>query len=332
MQHTITKGSELEALLGKANPLVHLKSIDHLDPGALGWIAASPLMFACFGDTSGVEVTLGGGAPAWVSASAHELYLPTLLLDAPELADAGKSFGSFFMIPSISEILRVNGKVVHVSEDAIRIAVEECYFHCGKALIRSEFWHAVPNENTSTSNMHFVAASRFLVLATIDADGCADVSPKGDPAGAMAQLDEKSLWFADRPGNKRIDSFRNILTQPRVAVALVIPGTDQVMLVSGLAKITDDQETRSQFAVQEKIPELVTGIGDLVLQLRKSPALARANIWPAPPAPEHINAAKIGIGHIKLNKSEEAKQAADFLSAPGVMEQALAKDYKNNLY
>lgn len=79
----------------------------------------------------------------------------------------------------------------------------------------------------------FVAASRFMALATVGAEGRADVSPKGDPAGCMAQLDGDRLWFADRPGNRRVDSFRNIVDQPQAALALLVPGATAVVIVRG---------------------------------------------------------------------------------------------------
>ncbi len=61
------------------------------------------------------------------------------MIDDPGFAQPGASFGSIFTVPSINEILRGNGRVASADADAIRIDVEECYFYCGKALIRSEF-------------------------------------------------------------------------------------------------------------------------------------------------------------------------------------------------
>jgi uncharacterized protein len=322
----------LEERIGKASELVRLKSIDHLDEGALNWIKASPLMFAGFGDARRLALTLGGGDPGWAEGDAHELRLSALKLDDHALAQPGSSFGSIFLIPSISEILRVNGRVAEIDRGQIRVSIEECYFHCGKALIRSSFWDASDGAIAPDGVSAFASAGRFLALATIDTQGRADLSPRGDPAGAMTCFEDGTLWFADRPGNKRVDSFRNIMVQPRVAAAIIIPGSAQVIRILGNARITEDEPLRARFAVNGKIPALVTGIDHLTVERRESSALARADLWPAPTAPAHINPAKIAIAHMKLNKSADARLAGAAMSEPGVMERELAKEYKKNLY
>ena len=81
-----------------------------------------------------------------------------------------------------------------------------------------------------------------MSLATMDSQGRVDVSPKGDPQGSMIRLADDAAWFADRPGNRRADSFRNILSQPRVALAAFLPGITRIALVSGTARITTNQQ------------------------------------------------------------------------------------------
>jgi predicted pyridoxine 5'-phosphate oxidase superfamily flavin-nucleotide-binding protein len=328
--------AELEAVVGKTPPPMNLKVIDHLDDGALRWIAASPLMCAGFGDGTAISVTLGGGDPRFARGDAKELRLPAALLDDPTLARPGLGFGSLFLLPGLSETMRVNGRVMDVCDGEIRIAVEECYGHCGKALIRSEFWSALPGgapENTAA----FVSTSRFMALATIDAQGRADLSPKGDPAGTMARLEDGKAWFADRPGNRRTDSFRNILTQPHIAATLLIPGSTRVARFSGSARITTDEAMRAQFVVQNKTPALVIAIDDLAVELCESPALRRANLWPIKPPAHGIDAPKLFVEHIKLNRDKGlgAKLASAALSVPGVsglLKKSLEKEYKDNLY
>jgi predicted pyridoxine 5'-phosphate oxidase superfamily flavin-nucleotide-binding protein len=332
MSKVIATVAALEERIGKASELVRLKAIDHLDAGALGWIEAAPLMFAGFGDGGRLAITLGGGDPGWAEGDAHELRFPASKLDDPALARPGSSFGSIFMIPSISEILRVNGRVAKIDRGEIRIAIDECYFHCGKALIRSGFWETQDDAIAPEDTAAFATASRFLALATIDTEGNADLSPRGDPAGAMTCFEDGTLWFADRPGNKRIDSFRNIVAQPHVAAVIVIPGAAQVMCITGTARITEDEALRARFAVNGKVPALVTGIGHLAVERRESSALTRARVWPAPAAPAHINPAKIAIAHMKLIKSASARSAGAALSEPGALQRELDKEYKNNLY
>lgn len=324
----------LEEVIGKTPPPVNLKVIDHLDGSALRWIAASPLMFAGFGDGAGVAITLGGGAPGFAAGDAGTLRLPLAVLDDPALARPGLDFGSLFLAPALGETLRVNGRVAEVAAGEIRVAVEECYVHCAKALIRSAFWSAAPAEGPHDELRAFLAASRFMALATIDGQGRADLSPKGDPAGSMVHLEGDRLCFADRPGNRRADSFRNIITQPRVAAALLIPGSSQVAILNGAARLTSDEATRARFAVQGKVPLLAASIEDVEVELRASGALERANLWPAAEPAEGIDPAGMFVAHVKLNKDKglAAKLAGAVVSIPGLMRKGLEKDYKSNLY
>ncbi len=327
----------LEGVIGRTPGAMALKVIDHLDPGALRWIAASPLMLAGFGDASGIGVTLGGGAPGFAHADTRELRLPVALLDDPALARPGAAFGSLFLIPGIGETLRVNGKVRGASREEISVAVEECYGHCAKALIRSDLWAAKPIGDVPGDLGAFVAASRFMALATLGAEGRADVSPKGDPAGGMARLDSGTLWFADRPGNRRADSFRNILVQPSVAVALLVPGANRVATVKGSARLTTDEAGRARFAVQGKTPLLAIEVETAEIALHASAALERARLWPVIAAPHAIEPAQLFVEHIKLNRNRGlgAKLASVALAVPGMtglLKKGLDKDYRDNLY
>lgn len=331
----ITNVAELEAVIGKTPPPMHLKVIDHLDAGALRWIAGSPLMFAGFGDGPGIGVTLAGGVPGFASGDARELSVPIGSLDNPTLAQPGAAFGSLFLLPGVGETLRVNGRVAGIDADHVRVAVEECYGHCAKALIRSELWAAHPAQ-APVDPAAFVAASRFLALATNGAGGRADLSPKGDPAGCMAQLDGDALWFADRPGNRRVDSFRNIVEQPHIALALLIPGANRIAVVRGRAHLTTDAAARERFTVKDKTPLVAIGVEIEALELRDSPALMRADLWPVHAASD-IDPAKLFVEHIKLNKTGgvAATLARVSLSVPGMtglLKKGLDKDYKDNLY
>ena len=337
MSGSIDTVAALEACIGKTPAPINLKVIDHLDEGALRWISASPLMFAGFGEASRIGVTLGGGPRGFAAGDAHELRLPTAMLDDPTLARPGMGFGSLFLLPGIGETLRVNGRVTKVSEGELRITVEECYGHCAKALIRSDFWAASPGAAAPRDAAAFVSASRFMALATIDSQGRADLSPKGDPSGTMASLEDGRAWFAERPGNRRADSFRNLIAQPHMAAVLLIPGSTQVARVSGTARLTTDEAVRARFVVQGKTPILVTGIDDLTVDLLESPALVRARLWPVNARTDGIDPGKVFVAHVKLNsdKGLGARLASAVLSVPGVtglLQKGLEKDYKTNLY
>ncbi|MFT3964689.1 MAG: pyridoxamine 5'-phosphate oxidase family protein [Sphingobium sp.] len=328
----ITSVTALEEVIGKAPPAIHLKVIDHLDESALRWLAASPLMFAGFGGAEGLHVTLGGGKPGFAGGDAHSLRLPLALLDDPGRARKGLAFGSLFLAPGIGETLRINGHVAEVTGETLGVAVEQCYVHCAKALIRSDFWTARPLAEVPHDPATFVAASRFLALATMDEAGGADLSPKGDPAGTMARLEGGTLLFADRPGNRRADSHRNIIAQPHVAGLLLIPGSDHVAMVEGTAALTTDEAARAPFAVRDRTPLLVTRVDGARLSLMHSPSLARARLWPLEEKARGIDPARMFAAHVKLNKGLKARIAGAVMSIPGLMQKGLDKDYRDNLY
>jgi predicted pyridoxine 5'-phosphate oxidase superfamily flavin-nucleotide-binding protein len=325
----------LEAVVGKVPGPRDLKVIDFLDTASLRWLQTSPLLFAAFGDGRVIRITVGGGEPGFVLApDAQRLHIPLALLDHPEQAQPGLGFGGLFLSPSLCETLRVNGRVAAVSGGIAEIAVRECYLHCAKALIRSDFWKGEPGGGIPGEAVAFVDASRFMALATVDADGQADVSPKGDPRGAMLQMHSGDAWFADRPGNRRVDSFRNILAQPQVAAAVLVPGSHRVVLLSGPARLSTDAAMRSVFTVAERLPKLATCIAQPRLETYESAALARAHPWPAQPAAPDLDPAAIFKAHVLHSKSGGlmAGVARTALKLPGLMEKTLKDDYQKNLY
>lgn len=335
MSELIEDVATLEACVGKVPGSLDMKVMDHLDASALRWLEVSPLAFFAFGGDGAVGITPVGGAPGFAQApDPQRLRLPIALLDQPQLAKAGAGFGSLFLAPGIGETLRINGRVASVDGEVIEITVDECYLHCAKALMRSHFWEASPRDDAPDLAPDFLAASSFMALATIDRDGRADVSPKGDPAGAMLQLHDGDLWYADRPGNRRVDSFRNLLTQPQLAAAVLIPGSARIALLSGSAQITTIPSMREAFAVGERVPKIVTRVRQPGIELRDSAALARVRPWPVQPAAADIDPAAMFVAHVRESKAKglQAKLARAALKVPGLMEKGLQHDYKNNLY
>jgi hypothetical protein len=124
----------------------------------------------------------------------------------------------------------------------------------------------------------FIKASPFAVLATSGPSGL-DASPRGDPAGFIAIADDKTLLVADRRGNNRIDSLRNILADPRVALLFLVPGIGETLRVNGTAEISVDPELLARFAVAGKAPRsmLVVHIESVFFQCSR--ALIRSELW-----------------------------------------------------
>lgn len=337
MDSVINTVEALESQVGTRAEAVDLKVIDHLDVHAQRWLAVSPLVFVGFSDTQQIEVTVAGGRPGFVSTSdAGLLRIPRAALDEPHYAQVGRGAGLLFLIPGLGETLRVNGAVEAVSGDDVVIAVHECYAHCAKALLRSAFWSSdVPVARTGLDDLPgLLAVCRFMALATADAELHTDLSPKGDPAGLLMQGNSTQLCFADRPGNRRTDSMRNMLVRPQAAMMLLVPGSAQVAVVRGRAHMTADEALRQKFEVQGKVPKVVTVLDSPHVVLRESAALLRARPWMTASAPEDIDPAAVFAAHVKLNKTRglSAAIARGMVSIPGLMRKGLEQDYKRNMY
>lgn len=123
-----------------------------------------------------------------------------------------------------------------------------------------------------------VEASPFAVLATNGPDG-PDASPRGDPAGFIRVRDEKTVLLPDRRGNNRIDSLRNIIHDPRVALLFLVPGVGETLRINGEAAISTDPALLEQFSLNGKLPSSV-----LIIKVKKvffqcSRAILRSRLW-----------------------------------------------------
>jgi PPOX class probable FMN-dependent enzyme len=135
---------------------------------------------------------------------------------------------------------------------------------------------------TDRLNRHsrqLIERSPFLCLATSDADGCCDVSPRGDAPGFVRIVDERTLLIPERPGNKLADSLRNILVNPRVGMLFVIPGIGDSFRVNGRATLIADEELLRPSSVEGKIPRLgiLVEIEEAFTQCSK--AFLRSQLW-----------------------------------------------------
>jgi PPOX class probable FMN-dependent enzyme len=123
-----------------------------------------------------------------------------------------------------------------------------------------------------------VEASPFFALATIGPDGL-DCSPRGDPKGFVRVQDERTIIVPDRRGNNRIDSMRNLIHDPRVALLFLIPGVSETLRIMGRATISTDPELRASFTMQGKAPRsvLVIAVDKVFFQCAK--AIVRSKLW-----------------------------------------------------
>ncbi|MFG1478252.1 pyridoxamine 5'-phosphate oxidase family protein [Xanthobacter sp. V4C-4] len=124
----------------------------------------------------------------------------------------------------------------------------------------------------------FIALSPFVLVATADAAGAADVSPRGDAPGFVASEDNR-LFIPDRPGNNRLDSLSNILATGRVGLLFLIPGVDETLRVNGRAAIHDDADLRGRFPVNGRLPRTVIAVEVEEAFLHCAKAFMRSALW-----------------------------------------------------
>lgn len=328
--------SALEASVGKTPGPRDLKVIDFLDDEALRWISASPCLFISSARQNDnlVQATIAGGEPGFVKANAKSLTVQRDLIDQPDSIGKGDGWGSLFVIPTLKESLRVNGTVTEVSDTEVSVSVTECYLHCAKAFMRSKLWQEYASDSAVKTESEFCEQTRFMLVATSDRECKADMSPKGDPAGMLLQLDNGQFWYSDRPGNKRVDGFRNILTQPQIEIVALLAGSSQILRIKGEAVMYSEHQLKDRFIVAEKEPLLVVRINPVHVTREQSQALERARLWPPKEPHTKFNPTEIWKNHMKLSKVSgiEATLAKAAVSMPGVLQTGLDWDYKNNLY
>lgn len=124
-----------------------------------------------------------------------------------------------------------------------------------------------------------IAASPFLVMATSAADGRTDASPRGDAPGFVTVLDDTTLLIPDRPGNRRLDSLRNITENPHVGLIFFVPGMNETLRVNGAAEITTDESLLAPVTVRGRRPTsgIIVRVEEAFLHCAK--ALIRSRLW-----------------------------------------------------
>jgi hypothetical protein len=124
----------------------------------------------------------------------------------------------------------------------------------------------------------FIEASPFVIIATVGPEGL-DCSPRGDPRGFVRVADRQTLMIPDRRGNNRVDSLRNIVRDPRVALLFLIPGIGETMRVNGRAKLSTDLALRESFTMQGKVPACVIVVTAERVYPQCQKALVRSKLW-----------------------------------------------------
>lgn len=127
--------------------------------------------------------------------------------------------------------------------------------------------------------MTFISKSPFLTIATADASGNCDVSPRGDEAGFVFVLNEQQLLIPERPGNKRMDSFTNILENRNIGILFMIPGLGETLRVNGRASIVKDLTLLEKMKARGKTPHLAIGVDVEECFIHCAKAFKRSGLW-----------------------------------------------------
>jgi len=158
----------------------------------------------------------------------------------------------------------------------------------------------------------WIARSTFLTMATVDAAGRVDVSPKGDPAGFVKVLDDQTLAIPDRPGNHRYDSFQNIMETGRIGLVFLVPHRTEVVRVNGSAQVVRDKDVREMCQINGRVPDfaILTRVEEAFYHCGK--AVIRSKLWHAEAyekPPELPTYAEALIAHGQLDVDYEEMDA-----------------------
>ena len=175
---------------------------------------------------------------------------------------------------------------------------------------------AVEKEKTSLHPHYQLLISKtpFVALAT-GGPGGLDISPRGDPAGFVAVIDEHTLMIPDRKGNNRIDSLKNIVADPHVALLFLIPGIGETLRVNGRAHITTAPAVLERFRMDGKLPRSVIVVAVEQVFFQCSRAIWRSRLWEADAQIDRASLPSLG------------RMVEDFSEA-----RIKAVDYDDNLY
>jgi len=169
----------------------------------------------------------------------------------------------------------------------------------------------------------FIERSPFLIIATSGADGRLDASPKGDPAGFVRVLDERTLAIPDRPGNRRADTFTNLIGNDRIGLIFLIPGKQETLRVSGRAIIVRDMAIREQLAVNGKVPEFAIIVTVEQMFFHCAKCMIRSGLWTPESWPAVSGLATLAETLVSAGKPAESAEQ---------LQEQIDNDARTNLY
>jgi PPOX class probable FMN-dependent enzyme len=166
----------------------------------------------------------------------------------------------------------------------------------------------------------WLAASPFCLIATASAGGGCDVSPKGDPPGFVRVLDETTIVIPDRPGNRRVDGFRNVLSNPQVGLLFLVPGRGDTLRINGRAQLVSDAPFFDELVVKGHRPTLALVVHVDEVFSHCSKAFLRSALWdPSSWSPDAVPP-RAQIAHA-VERPDESIEAIEAYYGPGYASQ-----------
>ena len=173
----------------------------------------------------------------------------------------------------------------------------------------------------------FITRAPFLCIGTQNAHGKADVSPRGDAPGFVRVIDQHTLAIPDRPGNNRLDTQSNIISNPNVGLLFIIPGFDDTLRVNGHAMLVNDPDLLATMAVHDRTPKLAIVVRVHEVFLHCAKAFRRAQLW----NPDHFQNRKDmpSLLNIILDQTTGAPTDAEDMRK---IDEGLEESYRNSMY
>jgi PPOX class probable FMN-dependent enzyme len=160
----------------------------------------------------------------------------------------------------------------------------------------------------------FIARSPFLVMSTANADGWPDASPRGDAPGFVTVEDPHTLLLPDRPGNNRVDSFTNIMANPKVGMLFLIPGQLHSLRINGTAALLTDDALCDRFSVNGKPARAVLKVTPSQVFFHCGKSLIRSRIWEPAQWPDRTGLPSLGVALAEQIKTIEAASVEAMLA------------------
>jgi PPOX class probable FMN-dependent enzyme len=169
---------------------------------------------------------------------------------------------------------------------------------------------------------HFISLSPFLVMATGDAAGRLDASPKGDAPGFVHVVDDKTLLIPDRVGNNRCDGLHNLLENPRIGLLFFLPGRDETLRVNGRAEIVTDTAVLETLVAQGKLPRAAIRVTVEEAYMHCGKSVIRSDLWNSD---KHVGKADFpSLGRVLADQIEGLD--------PETSERMTEESYRTRLY